>query len=234
MVAWRFALWHPSVLRCVFSICTPYFAPISQPITLEVLTSIHSNFRYQLQFRSGECEARVGRDPARVRAFLGALYGGRALMEDLKTIDEGRKGLFDPEVGIPLDLVEQCRVGPSPLLSKEEMDYYVEQFATGKGGIKGACNWYRMTEINNKEEMELAQAGRVKIRTPALMVVARKDVALKPELAGKMEDFIENLKMVEVDASHWALWERPAEVNAHLTEWLRGILDREGRLRPSI
>jgi len=91
-----------------------------------------------------------------------------------------------------------------------------------------------MTEINNKEEMELAQAGRVKIRIPTLMVIAKRDVALRPELAGKMKDFIDELKMVEVDASHWALWERPTEVNAYLTEWLRGILDEEGRLRASI
>jgi pimeloyl-ACP methyl ester carboxylesterase len=59
------------------------------------------------------------------------------------------------------------------------------------------------------------------IDIPTLFVLALKDAALPPWMSTNMGQSIPNLTKKEVDASHWALWERPAEVNAYVKEWLQ-------------
>ena len=38
-----------------------------------------------------------------------------------------------------------------------------------------------------------------------------------------MGKYIPKLTRREVDAGHWALWQRPDEVNAHIKAWLQDI-----------
>lgn len=40
-------------------------------------------------------------------------------------------------------------------------------------------------------------------------------------MSAKMPEQIPQLTKREVDCGHWALWEKPAEVNAFLKEWLQ-------------
>jgi pimeloyl-ACP methyl ester carboxylesterase len=44
-----------------------------------------------------------------------------------------------------------------------------------------------------------------------------------------MKKHIPNLTLKQVDTAHWALWEKPAEVNAILEEWLKNVVFAEGR-----
>jgi pimeloyl-ACP methyl ester carboxylesterase len=69
-----------------------------------------------------------------------------------------------------------------------------------------------------------------------LFVLAKKDQALKAFMAQKMEERIPNLTRREVDAGHWALWERPEDCNKIIGEWLESKVfpffgsKREGKL----
>ncbi|KAL2257964.1 hypothetical protein VTK26DRAFT_8906 [Humicola hyalothermophila] len=224
-IAWRFALWYPEMLRCVFSVCTPYFAPSAAFVPREVLVEkLLPNFGYQLQLAGPDVEAAVvGRD--RIRAFLSIMYAARA--------SDGTGGLFSPAKGVRLDKVaEPGAVGESPLLSKEEMDFYVGEFE--RNGIRGPLNWYRTHEINFAEEGPLVEQGRNRVTMPALMIVASGDVALPPAMAAGMDKYCDNLVKREVKAGHWALWEAPVETNRHIGEFLDAILKNKPAAKASI
>lgn len=224
-VVWRFALWYPEMLRCVFSVCTPYFPPSEVYIPKEVLVQKLPNFGYQLQFAGPDVEDKVvGRDE--IRGFLGILYGGS------DTTGSGEK-LFDAMKGVRLDKIEAGEVGESPLLSKEEMDYYVGEYE--RNGMRGPLNWYRTGKVNYDEERKLIEEGRSKVTVPALMVVASRDPALPPAMAAAMDRYCEDLLVkTEVNATHWALWEAPAETNRHIGEFLDVILKDKPAVKASI
>ncbi|GAB1320487.1 hypothetical protein MFIFM68171_10697 [Madurella fahalii] len=221
-VAWRFALWRPDLLRCVFSVCTPYWPPSPVYLPKEEVVKRLPNFGYQLQWEGHEVErAAAGKEG--IRGFLNICYGARG--------KNGEAPLFDPTKGVRLDLVERGMVGESPLMSKEEMDFYVEEYA--RKGMKWPLNWYRTDKVNFEEEVELVKAERFRIKTPALMVTASADQALPPTMAAAMDEYCDDLVTREVNASHWVLWEKPAEVNAHISEFLERFL-KEGPLKASI
>lgn len=46
-----------------------------------------------------------------------------------------------------------------------------------------------------------------------------------------MKKHIPQVTLKEVNTSHWALWEKPEEVNAILTEWLTSIVLTETEQR---
>lgn len=64
--------------------------------------------------------------------------------------------------------------------------------------------------------------GGLKFQMPAMYIGASKDAAIPPSLATGMEKYFRSLTKGEVDASHWALWERPVEVNQYIKEFLFG------------
>ena len=99
------------------------------------------------------------------------------------------------------------------------MDYYVDEFT--RHGIHGPLNWYRTREINFDDELELQNRT---IDIPVLFILASRDTALRPEMAVKMNEYIPQLTRQEVNASHWALWETPEEVNKFITQWMGEVV----------
>lgn len=59
---------------------------------------------------------------------------------------------------------------------------------------------------------------------PTLFILATKDDILTADLASGMEAYVSKLSRREVLASHWALWQTPSEVNAHIKEWLDTVV----------
>lgn len=203
---------HPSLVTHAFSICTPYFTP--QPRFLDLHTLVATrlpNFRYQIDLASGAIEEAV-QSKTEIRAFLNGAFGGR-----------GPNGeTMESKNGIELSAL--LRLGPSPLLTSREMDFYVDEFA--RHGIHGPLNWYRTREANFVDDLELLdQDGREKrsIQQPVLFVQAKRDTALPPFMADKMEEKIPLLTRREIDTSHWALWQKPEEINEMIKEWLVGV-----------
>ncbi|KAK0711227.1 Alpha/Beta hydrolase protein [Lasiosphaeris hirsuta] len=207
-VVWRFALWHPELVRAVFSVCTPYSPPRAAYIAPVDLIKILPNFKYQLQLAGPEVEAYVvGKE--RLRQFLSSLYGGRG---------SNREVAFTTADGVIFEILD--KIGPTPLMSEEEVDFYVSEYE--RHGMHGPLNWYRTAEFNFSEELPLAEAGdaKTRIKVPSLMVTASRDSALPPSMSANMDKFFDNLEKREVNASHWALVEAPVDVNSHIAEFL--------------
>jgi soluble epoxide hydrolase / lipid-phosphate phosphatase len=208
----RFAQWYPELLKCVFSVCTPFVPVNNVYYSKEQIAQILPTLAYQVQL-SGTAvdEAVVGRD--KIGALLRAMYGGAR---------EDRQAVFDVATGVKLDLLEADKIGPSPLLSQEEMDYYVEEYVPN--GMRGPLCWYKTGRVNFDEEQQLLEEGKMKVTMPSLFIAASKDVALPPAMSAGMGQFCTDLVKQEVDASHWALWEAAAEVNRHIGEFLEPLL----------
>lgn len=104
------------------------------------------------------------------------------------------------------------------------MDYYIDEF--NRHGIHGPLNWYRTREVNFDDEVELmSKNGNKKIiDVPVLFILASRDMALKPEMSQQMNNYLPQLTRREVDASHWALWEKPEEVNGFIRQWMREVV----------
>ncbi|CEJ89373.1 hypothetical protein VHEMI05218 [[Torrubiella] hemipterigena] len=211
MVVWRTAQWFPKLIKGVFSVCTPFAQSQPQYIPLEaIIESGHLlNFRYQLQLMGSEAQEKLqGRD--KMRQLLLALYGART--------PEGEVG-FSTLDGFYFDRLD--RLVSTPLLPEEELEYYTDQYMLRDAPqARGLFNWYRTRPINFEEERPLAEAN-AKIEMPALFIGATHDDALPRSMGAAMGQHFTNLTRTEVEASHWALTEAAAAVNADVTAWLK-------------
>ena len=194
----------------------PYTPPRGDTPALEdvIRAGALPNFNYQLQLIGPDVEREI-QGKEKIREFLSAVYAG--WNEDGKHGFSVKKGvLFDrlPGMKLPRDVEE------------EEMEYYAEEFA--RNGMNGPLNWYRASRINKEAEAELLGRGpeALRIKVPTLFVAATKDLALPPAMAAGMDKWVDNLTKVEVNATHWLLWEAPEEFNGHLKAWLeKSVLD---------
>ncbi|KAJ5918582.1 hypothetical protein N7466_010574 [Penicillium verhagenii] len=206
-LAYRIALWHPDLITHLFSVCVPYSSPKKDYLPLEEMAkTIMPNFGYQIQFASGELE-KVVQSKEEIKQFLTALHGGRT--------PENEFG-FEVEEGVLLDRFMRLR--HSRLLSEEELEYYATEYS--RNGIHGPLNWYRTRELNFEDELSIV--GR-RITIPTLFIQGLRDLALPPHLGKAMGKQIPDLVLKQVDTAHWALWEKPEEVNAILAEWLKDV-----------
>lgn len=213
LVAWRMVDRYPELVRRAFVVCTPYMKPAAQYTPLEDLikAGVLTNFTYQLQFHGPDVETRIqGRD--RIRALLNAMFGGQGPNGEVG-FRVGQGVLFDSLDGL----------GPSPLLSPAELDFYADEYARQAAPeMRGPLNWYRTRRLNFEADEELAAApgGQGKVKVPSLFIAASRDAALPPALSQSMDEQFEDLTKAEVDASHWALVEKADEVNSIVSEWL--------------
>ncbi|KAH6625736.1 Alpha/Beta hydrolase protein [Boeremia exigua] len=211
-VVWRAAAYYPQLITHVFSVCTPYTAPHKHYISTEQLVSGPlPQFAYQIHLASGEIEKSVT-DAAAIRQFLKGVYGARG---------PGGEVVFDPLKGI--DVEGLGRVGESRVLNGETLDFYVQQYAIH--GIHPTLNWYRQRYTNWEEDQALL--AKKTLHQPVLFIQAAYDSVLKPEMSASMDSLIPRLTRAEVAATHWALTQKPAEVNA----LIRGWLEKEGLVR---
>lgn len=207
-LVWRLVLWHPELIKAVFSVCTPYAGPRPHYIDMEAFTTSLPNFKYQIQLAGPDVERELGSDPAKIRGFLTGIYGGRG--------PNGEQA-FTTTKGVAFEHLDKMNPG---LLSQEEVDYYVEQYS--RNGVRGPLNWYRTRKINFEEELALLKDGQQPIiKTPALVVMSTNDAALPPFMATGMENYFENLRKTEVLGTHWSLLEDAnVQVNAEIKSFI--------------
>lgn len=222
-IAYRVALWHPKLVRALAVVCTPYARPARGYIPTETLVAGPlPQFAYQLALASGEVEKQI-RSADEVRGFLAAVYGART--------PDGKPG-FDVRKGIDFSVMKSGKLGRSPLLSEEELEYYVQNYMNN--GMRGPLNWYRTRKLNWEEELPLArrqEAGELKIRAPTLFVAASRDDALPEEMSRGMEGSFVELRREKVEGGHWILVQRSEVCNGIIGGWVRDILGREGEGR---
>ncbi|KAH8719276.1 Alpha/Beta hydrolase protein [Phaeosphaeriaceae sp. PMI808] len=208
VVVWRAAAWYPDLVSHMFAVCTPYSVPQDKYFSLEDLVKGPlPQFAYQLHLASGEVEKSV-KDETSIRQFLSGLYGARGPNGEVA---------FEPEKGL---LAENLPlIGESKLLNGKVLDYYVKEYS--KHGIHPTLNWYRGRRMNWEEEQDLLD--KKVIQQPVLFIQATFDSVLKPEMSKNMEAFVPNLTRGEVAATHWALTQKPDEVNTIVKDWLEKL-----------
>lgn len=82
-------------------------------------------------------------------------------------------------------------------------------------------NYYRTREQNFLDEQQFTESvDSMRIRCPALYIHPSNDMVISRAMAEPMSRLVTNLDKEEVDANHWALLERPGEVNSILFAWL--------------
>lgn len=129
VIAYRVALWHPTFVSHLFTFAIPYIAPTPQWLETEDLMKLFPSLGYQLQFGSAEgIIESFAKDKAGIRAFLNTLYGG--------VTSEGKYAI-DVTKGADLELAPT--LNHTPLLSPEELDYYVEVYS--RNGMRGPCTF---------------------------------------------------------------------------------------------
>ncbi|OCK75699.1 alpha/beta-hydrolase [Lepidopterella palustris CBS 459.81] len=207
-VVWRTAEWHHELVTHVFSVCTPYTEPQKHYYSTEDLVKGPlPQFGYQLQLAGVEVEAKI-QSKEKIRQFLNGMYGGKGPNGELA---------FDPAKGLLFENLP--KLGKGKFFSDKELDYYVDQYS--RNGMHGNLNWYRARKANWEEDQGLLNKGTIDI--PTLFIQANYDSVLKPSMAKEMEKHLTNLSRGEVDASHWALIQKPDEVNAIVKKWLEKV-----------
>ncbi|KAL8815557.1 MAG: hypothetical protein Q9223_005319 [Gallowayella weberi] len=104
-----------------------------------------------------------------------------------------QSGLSAFEVKTGVHLDRLPRLDHTKSVSERMLDFYADQYA--RNGIHGTF----------------------------LFVAATKDEALPPSMSQTMNKHIPNLTRKSVDTHHWALWEKPEEVNQIIGEWLGNV-----------
>ncbi|KAI0389875.1 hypothetical protein F5Y17DRAFT_469364 [Xylariaceae sp. FL0594] len=214
---WRFTQLYPELVRCVFSVCVPYSPPLKFRLDLPQLVEKMPNFRYQLQLASGEMEKIIGDSTHRLRGFLNGIYGGKT--------PEG-KPAFTTDDGLIEANVDH--IGQSPLLGADMSDLYVREFS--RHGMHGPCNWYRTRPLNGEDEVEMAKRQEAfRFPMPAMLLMADKDAALPLWMAADQHRHFAGPFKLETltDCSHWAMIQKPAEVNQHIGDFIKSVLGSE-------
>ncbi len=214
VVAWHAALLRPDMFRAVVGMSVPYSPPSARSLP-EVLRKLGLDDFYILYFQEeGRAERELDLDPedSLARVYLAA--SGDA--------PKGAGFARVPTEGL-LANAPRPQVQPS-WLPQDLLSEMAEDF--GGAGFRGGLNWYRNMDRNRDL---LAPWRGQPIRQPSLFVAGAKDAVIRfPGSAGAMEAFPQTLPglrgsiMVE-GAGHWVQQERPAEVNAALIDFLRGL-----------
>lgn len=214
IMVWRVAMYHPELIRAVFSFTAPYFPPSPITTTLEQVVQMIPSFRYQFSNRDGAVEAAVGDSRENLEAFLKGAFGATTLKGELP---------FDIHQGIYPERL--AHLGASALLSPEMLAHYVEEYS--RHGLRGPCNWYRTTELNSADEAAfVADKPDFKLDIPAMIVMSENDLYLPPILAEGMEaHFTQGLKKAVIAATHWSPVEKPKESNALIKDFVTSILE---------
>ena len=120
---YRVALWFPELVKEIFTVCTPFWAPSQTLHSTEDIVKRSPNWNYQIHLASGEVEEHI-RSKEEMRQFLNAVYGGKGPNGEVGF--HVRKGaLFE---NLP-------KLGPTSLFDEQTLEYYVDCFM--RTGIHG-------------------------------------------------------------------------------------------------
>jgi pimeloyl-ACP methyl ester carboxylesterase len=109
-------------------------------------------------------------------------------------------------------------------ITEQDVDFYAAEFA--RAGFAGGLNWYR--NIDRNWELAAPFAG-ARVTVPALYVAGDRDLVVKfrgmDKLIPNLRSFVPQLRdtiMLE-GCGHCTQQERPAEVNAAMIGFLKGL-----------
>ena len=212
-VAWLAARLRPDRFRAVIALSVPFRArEKARPTT--VMPQTEDAVWYQLYFQEpGVAEAEYDNN-VRTAFRVGRIYvsGDAPPMTRPFGMVPRRGGLL-------------AYIPPAPpWLSEADVDYYTAEFT--RTGFGGGLNWYR--NIDRNWEL-LAPFDGLPVKMPALYIAGDRDPVLKfPGMDRHIADmpkFVPQLHrpVMLPGCGHITQEERPAEVNAAMIDFLRGL-----------
>lgn len=215
-IAYRTAQFHASRVRAVAALGVPYLGRGQRP-SIQMFRDIYKDrFFYQLYFQEpGVAEAELEAD---VRTSLRKFYYWASGERQI-----AKAGIENPTGSGLLDRL----VDPNPLpawLTETDLDYYASQFQNS--GFRGPLNRYRNSE---RDFEQLAAFDGKPFAHPTAFLAGSLEPVLRMvpgvDPVELMRKACADLRIVRTmeDAGHWLQQERPAEVNAALLEFLRGL-----------
>ncbi|PWA01304.1 hypothetical protein BB558_002605 [Smittium angustum] len=210
-MVWRAALYHPTYVESVISVCTPYFPTLPQKFLLKNVVAMRPNWTYMTFLRTPKAAEDFNNN---TKLFLMTIHRSHD--------DIVRSSVTSTRVPLEERTIKSAEgVKRSPLISKEELDYYVQQFSIH--GFEGPLNQYKTYDMNWDEENEAGFTGKI-IEVPCLMITVENDPVFPPSYTENMHNYIPNLTKKHImDAGHWVLSERPNEINNHLRDFLQTL-----------
>jgi pimeloyl-ACP methyl ester carboxylesterase len=208
LIAWQMPLLHPQRTAGVIGVNTPHLPrPPSPPV--ELMRQMFGDNYYMCHFQTpGVADAALAHDVRRV--FTQLMRRGVPIAES-----EARLAAL----GRMPNMVEMIAQGDplgAPLLTPAELEVYADVFE--RTGFTGGLNWYRNIDRNWETTAAVADAP---IAVPCLMITAEWDPVLRAELAEPMRGMIDDLEIHMIpECGHWTPQEKPAELNAIMTDWL--------------
>jgi pimeloyl-ACP methyl ester carboxylesterase len=189
---WHVALMHPERVRAVVGMSVPFVRRAPEP-PMQILRSRFGNDFYQAWFQQiGPADELLARD---IRRTVTAT-------EDWT--EEWAHRVDDPAMR-------------PEWLTEEDLTAWVA--ALERSGLTGGLNYYRNIDRNWERTAHLD--GRT-IDQPALFITGSADIVRRFMPGRRMERWVTDLRGFHVieGAGHWVQQERPAEVNALLSEFL--------------
>jgi pimeloyl-ACP methyl ester carboxylesterase len=211
-IAWRTALLYPERFPAVAALSVP-FMPRPPVPPIQLLKQIFADtFIWILYFQEpGVAEAELEADVRRSISVM--LYSASGDAPEGAAMPAKKKG-----AGF-LDGLPEPRL-PLPWFTEADLEYFAGEFE--RTGFRGAFNRYRNMDRDWEELPQLADA---KVQQPALFIAGEHEVM--PTLFGTdaMREHVPNLRDIITlpGCGHWAQQERPAEVNAALIQFLKGL-----------
>lgn len=213
MVVWNAPLLHPDRVGAVAALSVPPVPRPKRPVTVALRRKFGENFFYILYFQEpGVADAELNGDPGRVmRRMMGSLQLAGDEAAALRMVTPGPEGFIDR-------LAEPD--GLPDWISQDELDHYVREFT--RTGFTGGLNWYRNMDRNWETTPHL---DGDKITVPCLFVGGSADPVLAFTRRDRAAEVVSGpYRELMIDgAGHWLQQERPAEVNAALLEFLKGV-----------
>jgi pimeloyl-ACP methyl ester carboxylesterase len=215
-IVWNTSLFFPEKVRAVAGLSVPFTGRGPAPRIQLFKTIYKDRFFYQIYFQKpGVAEAELEAD---LRKSLSIIYHSAS--------GEGRKAGVRVNKGPDAKYLDGL-TAPDPLpawLTEADLDYYVGQFK--QSGFRGPLNRYRTSELDFAQQEAIADR---KIEQPTAFIAGELDPVLTfvpgVDLVANMRERVTDLRLVKLidGAGHWVQQERPAEVNAALLEFLRGL-----------
>lgn len=205
-IVWPMAQLHPNRVAGIIGVSTPHRAPPPVP-PLSIIEKRFGPKHYFIQFQEANApEALFETD---VERFFRLLFRRPASAADVARL------------GVRIfDLPGRFRNGPAPdaadlILTERDLAVYVDAYR--RSGFTGGINLYRNVDRN----WEIMRDVDPVIRKPALMISAEKDFFLPPAAADGVERIVPGVeKALIADCGHWVMWEKPAELNLLMIDWL--------------
>ncbi|KAG0370977.1 Alpha/Beta hydrolase protein [Gamsiella multidivaricata] len=149
----------------------------------------------------------------------------RSLEDTVKAIPEFeyQLALADPDTTPKLDAepdVMLRRVIGQGNVHEKDLEYYIDQYKLS--GFRGPLNYYKTTRVNFDDEISYPST----IDVPCWLIQALNDPYLRPYLADQMKDHLPQLKVTQIEAAHFAMAEKPDEINLALKHCLEDLAQR--------